>query len=141
MSNQKNLLAPQVAAAAVVIKDSKVLLVKRASAPNKGLWAIPGGSVELGETLQQAAEREIREETGLTVKAGEPMNVFDFIERDEACAVRFHYVIVDVAAVYISGEITPADDAADAGWFGVEELKGIEVSSNTAELLKKIGFI
>ena len=135
------LKTPQVAVAAVVTNGTGVLLVKRAAAPNKGLWAIPGGSVELGETLQQAAEREVKEETGLTITAGNPVHVFDYLERDEFGAIRFHYVIVDVLADFVSGEIVPADDAADAAWFEAEELKGMEVSETTIGLLKKIRFL
>ncbi len=122
--------APQVAAAAVVRKGNTVLLIKRGVAPNKGLWAIPGGSVELGETLQQAAEREVLEETGLTVKAGEAVHVFDYVERAKTGTIRFHYVIVDVVADYVSGEIMAA-----------EELRGIDVSETTIKLLRKIQFL
>ena len=91
---------PRLAVGAVVVHQNRVLLVRRAKAPAKGLWAIPGGSVRLGETLQQAAEREILEETGLTIRAGEPMLTFETIRRDPNGQVRFHYVIVELKAVY-----------------------------------------
>ena len=99
---------------AVVFKDGAVLLVKRGKAPACGMWAIPGGSVRLGETLQEAAEREILEETGIVIRAGEPIFVFDTIQRDEQAQIQFHYVIVDLAAEYIRGSPRAADDAADA---------------------------
>jgi ADP-ribose pyrophosphatase len=89
---------PVVGIGAVVVRDGKILLVQRGVAPSKGLWAIPGGALELGETLQQAAEREILEETGVTIRAREPVYAFDFFERDGAGRIRFHFVIVDVAA-------------------------------------------
>lgn len=133
--------APRVGVGAVVIRDGRVLLVKRGSQPGKGLWAVPGGSVELGETLQAAAEREILEETGLVIRAGEPVFAFDLIEQDAAGSLRFHYVIVDLKAEYISGEPVAADDAADARWLAPQDLDGLEIAPVTWELLKKIGFL
>jgi ADP-ribose pyrophosphatase len=141
MSEYQSFETPQVAVGAVVIKDEKILLIKRNKAPHKDLWAIPGGSVELGETLQEAAEREIHEETGINIKAGRPVYTFDLIERDEAGDVRFHYVIVDLFADYTSGEIHPADDARDARWFAPKNLAHITVSESTRKLLYKLGFL
>ncbi|MEE9402308.1 MAG: NUDIX hydrolase, partial [Desulfobacteria bacterium] len=101
---------PQVAVGAIVIKDGRVLLVKRSQPPSKGLWAIPGGRVELGETLKEAAEREIMEETGLTIRAGDPVYTFEVIKRDDTGRIRFHYVIVDLVADYLSGKLNASDD-------------------------------
>ncbi|HYA13648.1 MAG TPA: NUDIX hydrolase [Syntrophales bacterium] len=120
---------------AVVVKDGKVLLVKRGVDPNKGVWAIPGGSLKLGETLQEGAEREILEETGITIMAKEPVYSFDFFERDYEGRVRFHYVIVDMIADYISGEVQAADDASEARWVSQKELKDLRVSMNTLKIL------
>lgn len=141
MGASQSFKVPQVAVGAIVIKDEKILLVKRNKAPHKDLWAIPGGSAELGETLQQAAEREVHEETGLTIKAGTPVYTFDLIERDDAGNIRFHYVIVDLEAEYISGELRPADDALDARWFTPEEIEHISTSGSTRDLLQKIAFL
>jgi ADP-ribose pyrophosphatase len=96
--------------------------------------------VEPGETLGAAAEREVAEETGLKVKAGAPIHVFDLIERDEGGSLRFHYVIVDLTAEYLSGEIAPADDARAAGWFAPEAAGDLDLASSTRGLLRKIGF-
>ena len=97
--------APRVAVGAVVIHRDKVLLVLRNQAPAKGLWAIPGGSVELGETLKTAAEREVLEETGLRVRAGEVVYTFDAIQCDPEGRVQYHYVIIDLLAeVQAAGE-------------------------------------
>jgi ADP-ribose pyrophosphatase len=131
---------PQVAVGAVVFRDGKVLLVKRLKDPQKKTWAIPGGSVNLGETLQEAAEREIKEETGLTIKAKKPVHTFDHIERDEKGAIRFHYVIIDLKADYICGRLKPADDALDAGWFTPDELDHLDVTKATQKLLRRLGF-
>jgi ADP-ribose pyrophosphatase len=127
---------PRVAVGAVVFKDNKVLLVKRAKPPAQGLWAIPGGSVELGETLQQAAEREILEETGITILAKEPVYTFDVIEKDEKNRILFHYVIVDLIADYISGQPLPGDDADEVRWVSSRELKNLGVNPRTLNVLK-----
>jgi ADP-ribose pyrophosphatase len=127
---------PRVAVGAVVFKDERVLLVRRGQPPAEDLWAIPGGSVEIGETLQDAAEREIREETGIRIRAAEPIYTFDVIERDKTGRIRFHYVIVDVSAEYVSGELTAGDDAIDARWISADEINRLAVSSTTLQLLK-----
>ena len=98
-------------------------------------WAIPGGSVRIGETLQQAAEREIQEETGIQIRAAKPVYTFDVIQMDEAENIRFHYVIVDLSADYLSGELTAGDDALEARWVSADELIHLEVSPATLKLL------
>ncbi len=132
---------PRVAVGALVIRAEAVLLVKRGKAPSDGKWAIPGGSVELGETLQQAAEREIFEETGIHIRAAEPVYTFDFIEHDKHSDIRFHYVIVDLEAEYLSGKPKPGDDADQAAWIPFAKLKGLDMNATTrtflAEYLKK----
>lgn len=129
---------PLVAVGAIVVRDSRVLLVRRGQPPSEGLWAIPGGRVELGETLQEAAEREIREETGLTIRARNPIYTFDFIQRDEDGGVRFHYVIVDLLADYVSGAVQPGDDAHEARWVAPGELEELPVNRTTLEVLDKV---
>ncbi|MGE5256299.1 MAG: NUDIX hydrolase [Hyphomicrobiales bacterium] len=128
---------PRVAVGAIVFKDEAVLLVQRGQPPAEGSWAIPGGSVRIGETLQQAAEREILEETGVVIRAAEPVYTFDVIERDEQDRVRFHYVIVDVAAQHVRGAPRPASDAADARWVSAAELSQLNVSPHTRRLLRE----
>lgn len=128
---------PRVAVGAVVFKEGKVLLVLRGKPPADRQWSIPGGCVELGETLQEAAEREIAEETGIVIKAKKPIYVFDVIQRDENGHIRFHYVIVDLAAEYISGEIKAGDDALDVSWVSVNDLKNRNVSDETRKLLEQ----
>ncbi|MBW2356087.1 MAG: NUDIX hydrolase [Deltaproteobacteria bacterium] len=130
---------PRVAVGAVVVRHRQVLLVRRRKAPARGLWAIPGGRVRLGESLRQAAEREILEETGLTIRAGEPVLTFESIHRDDGGRVRFHYVIVDLAAEYVAGEIRPADDASDARWFSRDEIMSqADVVPETRELVRRL---
>ena len=132
---------PKVGVGAIVLHDGKILLVKRGIAPGKGLWAIPGGTLHLGETLKECAARELLEETGITAAIGDCIYVFDLIERDEAGKIRFHFIVVDFAALYVSGEARGADDADEAGWFAPEELALVPVSGNTMKALQSIGFL
>jgi 8-oxo-dGTP diphosphatase len=132
---------PRTGVGAIVIKDNKVLLVKRGVEPNKGRWAIPGGMLKLGETMRECAAREILEETGVTVAIGECIYVFDLIERDDAGKIKFHFVVVDFTALYVAGEPKGADDAEEAGWFAPEDLDDLPVSSITMQALHSIGFL
>jgi len=120
---------------AVVFKEDKVLLVLRGKPPAEKQWSIPGGCVELGETLQEAAEREIAEEAGIIIQAKNPIYTFDVIERDENGDIRFHYVIVDLAADYVSGELRAGDDAVAVSWVLPKELNERNVSDATRKLL------
>ena len=134
--------APQVGVGAVVFHEDGVLLVQRRNPPCADEWAIPGGKVRLGETLQQAAEREILEETGIQIKAGEPVFAFDLIETDASGEVRWHYAIIDLQADYISGEIRAGDDAIAAAWLKPEDLATVTVNSTTQKLLRtEFGFV
>ena len=128
---------PELAVGAVVFHDNRVLLVQRGKPPGKGVWAIPGGRVKIGETLKQAAQREVLEETGLTIRAGDPVFSLEVIEKDAAGEVLFHFYIVDLDGEYINGRIQPGDDAQNARWVSKEELKGLNVNDSTRQLLKE----
>ena len=132
---------PRVGIGAVVFREGRILLVRRGVSPGKGLWSIPGGLVELGETLQAAAEREILEETGITIRAGEPLFTCDFFERDGDGRIRYHYVIIDLAADYVSGEVRGADDALEARWVSPAEMEEISPTKTTLKLLQQIRFL
>jgi ADP-ribose pyrophosphatase len=134
--------APRVAVGAVVTHQNKVLLVLRGQPPAKDKWAIPGGSVNLGETLQAAAEREVFEETGLKVKAGEVIYSFDAILHDAEGRIQYHYVILDLRAEALdpTQPLTPADDVYDAAWFNLADLDrpDLVISDTTRTLLREI---
>jgi 8-oxo-dGTP diphosphatase len=132
---------PRVGVGAVVLREGRLLLVRRGAAPAQGLWAIPGGGLRLGETLQEGAEREILEETGIIIRAGEPLFTCDSFERDADGRIRFHYVIVDVTADYVSGDVKGADDALEARWVSPAEIRELPVTKTTLRLLTQIGFI
>ena len=123
---------PQVAVGAIVFHKDKILLVKRKYEPSKNQWAIPEGKVKWGETLQLAAEREIFEETGIRIKAGQMVHVFDLVPKKNS---KYHYIIIDLEAEYISGEPRAGDDAIEARWCGGQELDEFDVTASTRNLL------
>ena len=132
--------SPRVAVGVVVRDRDRVLLVERGKPPSEGLWAVPGGSVELGETLAEAAAREVREETGLDVAVGAVVHAFDSVVRDDDGRVRFHYVVVDFEASVSGGTLAAAGDARRAVWFTAETLDRAATSRFTVELLDRLGF-
>ncbi len=132
---------PRIGVGAVVIREGRVLLVRRGGPPAQGLWAIPGGGLELGETLRQGAERELLEETGITIRAGEQVYTGETMERDADGRIRFHYVIIDFAAEYVGGEVNGSDDASEARWIAPAELADLPATKATLKLLKELGFL
>ena len=141
MSHREYPECPRIGVGALVLREGRVLLVRRGVAPSCGLWAIPGGSLELGETLREGAEREILEETGIIVHAKEPVYIGDLVERDAEGRIRYHYVVVDYAADYVSGEVNGADDALDARWVSPEEVAGLAVTQTTLKMLRDLNFL
>lgn len=128
---------PIVGVGAVVIKQGQVLLVRRANDPNRGQWSIPGGAVELGETLAQAAVREVREECGIEIEPGEVLSTFDLIQRDERGRIIYHYVLIDLAARYVGGEPTAATDAMEVRWVEEKDLAQLDIIPRLLPVLRK----
>lgn len=128
---------PMVGVGAVVWRDGRVLLVKRAKPPRLGQWSLPGGLQEVGETVFDTARRELREETGLDIEVLEVAEVVDYIERDDQGRVRYHYTLVDVLAVAPEGEAVAGEDAAEVRWFGPEELPGLTLPPDTERVALK----
>jgi ADP-ribose pyrophosphatase YjhB (NUDIX family) len=113
---------PIVGIGIVVLKDDTVLLVRRGKPPNVGAWTLPGGAQEVGETAEDAARRELLEETGITVGEMHFAATVDNIRRDEAGRVRFHYTIIDFAARWQDGEPVAATDVTEAIWVPLDAL-------------------
>jgi 8-oxo-dGTP diphosphatase len=107
---------PIVGVLAVVLRDDRALVVRRANPPMTGRWGFPGGVLELGETVAQGAMRELFEETGVIAEAAGPLTVIDTIDRDEEGRVRYHYTLVAVIGHWRSGEGAPGDDADEVAW-------------------------
>lgn len=129
---------PILGVGAVVRRGGAVLLVRRGRPPFEGEWAIPGGRVEWGEPLAAAAERELREETGVRIRAGEPVYVFEHIEPAEGQAATSHYVVVDLHGDYLSGEPRAASDAREAAWVPLSELQRLPINRITRACLAKL---
>lgn len=127
--------APVVGVGGVVIDAGCVLLVRRAHAPRQGEWSLPGGRVELGETLLEAVRRELREETGLDVAVGPLVECFDRIHRDDAGRIRYHFVIADYLCRVTGGTLRAGDDAADAVWVAPDALPGYQVNAHASAVI------
>jgi 8-oxo-dGTP diphosphatase len=128
---------PLVGVGAIIIEDARLLLVKRAHPPLQAQWSIPGGVLEVGELMRQAAVREAREETGLTVEPGELLGVYDRIVRDADERVQYHYVLIDFLCRRVAGDLAAASDAAEVRWFGQEELAALNLAEDTLDVIQK----
>jgi ADP-ribose pyrophosphatase YjhB (NUDIX family) len=128
---------PIVGVGAVIVDQARVLLVKRGSPPLLGEWSLPGGVVELGETLRGAAEREAREETGLLVKAGEVLEVLDRIVPDKDGAPQYHYVLIDFLCAARGGTLHAGSDAGDVCWVRESELGKFKLEQPAIEVIRK----
>jgi len=123
------------AVGAIVFWDGAVLLVKRGAEPNQGRWSLPGGALETGETVEAAAVRETREETGVDVRPSRVLDVRNFIERKDG-QVRWHYVLIDVLCEYIRGDPFPATDAENARLIPLRDLGEYDVVPEGLEVLQ-----
>ena len=115
---------PKLAALAVVLHEGKLLLVRRKHEPDANLWGFPGGHVDAGETVLQAAARELREETTVVATPTEYLKNLDIIIRDENSQIAFHYLLVSVLCEYEAGHPRALDDVYEAGWFDVGTVLG-----------------
>jgi len=128
---------PLVGVGSIIIENDKVVLVKRAHPPIQGQWSIPGGVLEVGELVREAAIREAKEETGLIVDPGELLGVFDRVLRDPENRVQYHYVLIDFLCRRVGGELLAASDAADVRWFNHAELSALSLAQDTLEVIRK----
>jgi 8-oxo-dGTP diphosphatase len=124
---------------AIIIEDGRVLLVKRGHAPLAGEWSIPGGVLELGETVREAAVREAQEETGLAVETSELLGVYDRVVRDDDGRTLYHFVLIDFLCRRVSGQAQAAGDAVEARWFTPAEAGELKLAEDTAEVIR-LGF-
>ena len=128
---------PLVGVGAIIIEGRRVVLVKRAHPPLQAQWSIPGGVLEVGELLREAAVREAREETGLTVEPGDLLGVYDRVLRAPDQRVQYHYVLIDFLCRRVAGEIQAASDAAEVRGFTQEELPALNLAEDTLDVIRK----
>lgn len=128
---------PLIGVGAVIVDAGRVALVRRGQPPLLGEWSIPGGVLEVGETLREGAMREAREETGLIVDAGELLGIFERLVPGEDGRLRYHYVLMDFLCVWTGGELLAASDAADVRWFRSEELEALKLAPDTLAVIQK----
>ena len=121
----------------VCLKDDQVLLVKRAKPPITWQWSIPGGGQELGETTRDAALRELKEETGVDAELIGLIDVIDTVREDGEGRIRFHYTLVDFAAIWTSGEPLADDDVSDAQWVHLSDLENKGLWSETIRVIRE----
>jgi 8-oxo-dGTP diphosphatase len=129
---------PIVAAGVVIIKDGRIVLIQRDREPSLGLWTFPGGAVELGEGVRDAARREAWEETGLSVEIGDVISVVDNVVRDDAGRVRYHYVIVDFLAQSMGSCLTPGTDVSGACWASLADLDALDITEKAEQLARQL---
>ena len=128
---------PFVGVGGVIVDHGRVVLIKRRFEPLAGQWSLPGGAVDVGETLVECVVREMLEETGLVVKVGPVVEVFDRIIRDDGGRVQFHYVLVDYLCRPIGGELRAGSDVADAVYAAPEELADFALADPATVVIRR----
>ena len=128
---------PVVGVGAIILEGDNVLLVERGKEPLKGVWSIPGGALEVGESLAEGVRREAREELGLAVEVGQLVELFERITRDVEGRVEYHYVLADYLCTVTGGTLRASDDAADARWVSRSELAALALTAGTARVIEK----
>jgi ADP-ribose pyrophosphatase YjhB (NUDIX family) len=128
---------PRVGVGVAVLDGQHLLLVKRGHEPKQGSWSLPGGMVELGEPVREAARREVREECGIEVELSKLLDVVDFIRRDDRGRIIYHYVLVDFLGKPKTKELQAGDDVEEARWFRFDELASLDIPAVTREFIRR----
>jgi len=128
---------PIVGVGALIFRRDRVLLAQRGKPPRMGAWSLPGGAVEVGESLDAAVRREVREETGLAVKPLKVFQVFERIMRDAAGAPEYHYVLIDYVCRVTGGELCAGDDACRVEWVRRRDLHELDITEGTLDVIER----
>lgn len=127
---------PVPAVAAIIIRDHAILLIRRGTEPGLGKWSVPGGSMEIGETIEEAVKREVLEETGLVIDVGDLAGVSNLIVKQDD-TILFHYILLDYFAVVVSGVAVPATDAVECKWVSFDDLGKYDLTSSLVDRLRE----
>ncbi len=127
---------PLVGVGVVAVRDGRVLLIRRGKPPREGRWSLPGGRQRLGETVREAAARELREETGVEAEVTALLDVVDSITQDDTGAIAYHYTLIDFLAEWRDGEARAGGDAAEAVWADPEDLTPYQLWDETLRLIR-----
>ncbi len=128
---------PIIGVGAVIVESGRVLLVRRDTEPLRGEWSLPGGMLELGETLRDGVRREALEETGVKVEPGDVLDVFDSIFTDTLGRTQYHYVLIDYLCRPISGEAQPGSDVSDVRWVNQDALPAMGLRESVEQVVRK----
>ena len=128
---------PIASVAACVFKDARILLVQRGTPPSKGKWSVPGGAIELGESLIDTAKRELDEECGVEIEVSDIFDVENLLLRDEDGRIQYHYVVTYLTANYISGDIRPGPEELGICWATREELMNLDMDPVVRDFMFK----
>jgi len=126
---------PFIGVGALIERDGRYLLIKRGNEPSKGKWSIPGGKVELGESLTEAVKREVMEECHVQIEIMKIFNVMDRILKDDSGAIKYHFVLIDYYAKYVSGEARAQSDADEMKWVTAEEMVNLDMNPQSREVI------
>jgi ADP-ribose pyrophosphatase len=138
LTNREYPPAPIVAAGVIIRKDGEIVLIQRDREPSKGLWTFPGGAVELGETIRQAARREAMEETGLAVEIGQVVSVTDNVVRDAKGRVQYHYVIVDFEARPVGGSLRAGAEVRNICWADAHDIESLDMTHKAQDIARRL---
>jgi 8-oxo-dGTP diphosphatase len=128
---------PLVGVGAIILKRDRILMAQRGKQPLQGWWSLPGGALELGESLQAAICREVLEETGLVVRPVKLFEVFERIMRDASGAPEYHYVLIDYLCRVTGGEARPGDDVCRVEWVRRRDLPGFQITEGTLAVIER----
>ena len=135
MSDRRYPARPIVGVGTVVLDGDMVLMIQRGKPPRQGSWSLPGGAQELGETIHEAARREVREETGLEIEIFGLIDVVDSIRPDADAKIEYHYTLIDVAGHAVGGTLMAGGDAQDCRWFTRPEIDAMDIWTETKRII------